>query len=285
VTFAGENFLPAFGSSNNTAKNVKAPYLAISGTSDTIAPMARMEQALNLFQTSRYLIALDSVPHGYESSYANDVFGWTMPFLDAYVKGDPTALAKFIQQKDIFGGLNDVMRVDYTAPTALASGQNLAEEFYNSTLNHYFITADAAEKKSIDTGGAGPGWSRTGFQFKTYAPPGPTELPSADRVPVCRFYGKPGVGPNSHFYTAEADECTLVKQDPGWQYEGIAFWINKASFGYEPCPSGSIAINRAYNNRWQQKDSNHRFSTSNSQMARMRDSGWTVEGTVMCAPL
>ncbi|CAN5401395.1 hypothetical protein BH11PSE11_BH11PSE11_14690 [soil metagenome] len=290
VPFAGENFLPAFGKDNATASNVNTPFLAISGTADTTAPINRMEQAMNLFRNSRYLVALTGVPHGYESSYADDMFGWAVPFLDAYVKGDSNALATFVRQKNVKGGLEDLTRIDYTAPRALAPGQLLAEEFYNTTLNHYFTTADTAEKRSIDTGGAGPGWSRTGYQFKVYASPQIDELPSHDRVPVCRFYGTPGIGPNSHFYTAEAGECAQVKKDPGWFYEGIAFWItrvaNTAGSPAAPsCPIGSIAVNRVYNGRWMVNDSNHRFSTSNSLILQMKDKGWAVEGAVMCAPL
>lgn len=117
VPFAGANFLPAFGASNATAANVNMPYLAICGTADTVAPMARMVQAMNLFQNSRYMVALTGVPHGFDSSYAGDVFGWIIPFLDAYVKGDATALANFLQQQNILGGLDDNVVIDFTAPT------------------------------------------------------------------------------------------------------------------------------------------------------------------------
>lgn len=114
VPYAGENFLPAFGANNATAANVNTPYLAICGTADVVAPMARMVQAMNLFQNSRYLIALTGVPHGYDSTYAGDVFGWVIPFLDAYVKGDATALANFLQQQSILGGLDDNVVIDFT---------------------------------------------------------------------------------------------------------------------------------------------------------------------------
>jgi predicted dienelactone hydrolase len=114
VPYAGENFLPAFGANNATAGNVNTPYLAICGTADTVAPMARMVQAVSLFQNSRYLIALTGVPHGYDSSYAGDVFGWVIPFLDAYVKGDASVLANFLQQQSILGGLDDNVVIDFT---------------------------------------------------------------------------------------------------------------------------------------------------------------------------
>ena len=45
---------------------------------------------------------------------------------------------------------------------------------------------------------------------------------------VCRFFGTPNVGPNSHFYTADAAECAKVKTYPAWTFEGIAFYIPHA---------------------------------------------------------
>ncbi len=116
VPYAGENFLPAFGRTNATAGNVNTPYLAICGTADTVAPIYRMEQAMNLFQNSHYMVALTGVPHGYNSGYAGDVFGWVVPFLDGFVKGDPAALSNFLQQQSVLGGLDDNVVIDYTAP-------------------------------------------------------------------------------------------------------------------------------------------------------------------------
>ncbi|HZW25793.1 MAG TPA: hypothetical protein VFF26_09940 [Gallionella sp.] len=116
VPFAGTNFLPAFGAGNASAGNVNTPYLAICGTADAVAPMSRMVQAMNLFRNSRYMVALTGVPHGYDSSYAGDVLGWAIPFLDAYVKGDANALANFMQQRNILGGLDDNVTIDFTAP-------------------------------------------------------------------------------------------------------------------------------------------------------------------------
>ena len=48
---------------------------------------------------------------------------------------------------------------------------------------------------------------------------------SPTAVPVCRFFGTPNVGPNSHFYTADSAECAKVKQNPDWTFEAIAFYI------------------------------------------------------------
>jgi serine protease len=74
------------------------------------------------------------------------------------------------------------------------------------------MTANAAEASGIDNGSAGPGWTRTGYTYPVYATLNGT---LSDVMPVCRFYGTPGRGPNSHFFTLDAQECAAVQTDPG----------------------------------------------------------------------
>lgn len=152
-------------------------------------------------------------------------------------------------------------------------------EFYNTTLNHYFITADPVEATAIDAGAAGPGWQRTGRGFRAWT--AAVGVP-AEAQPVCRFYGTPGLGPNSHFYTVDPLECDAVRQDPGWRFEGIAFYsIAPAGGG---CPVGMQRVNRVYNNRFAQNDSNHRYTTDPAIYQSMQEQGWSAEGIVLCAP-
>ena len=282
VPYAGQIFLPAFGDNNATARNVIVPYLAISGTADLTAPIYMMEQAMNNFRGARYLVALSGVEHTYDVSYGEDVFGWVIPFFSAYLDGDRTALDRLTRQKNIRGGLDDFMRIDYTAVTSLASSEVLVEEFFNSIIRHYFVTANPVDKDYIDRGMAGPGWLRTGYQFKAFSVPGPLDaLRAPDQSPVCRFYGP---SPNSHFYSAEPGDCRLLQAPgTGWLYEGTAFGINRIVS--TSCPTGFLAVTRLYNNRFRFNDSNHRFTTSRSVVAEMRLQGWAEEGVVMCAPL
>lgn len=277
VPFAGESFLPAFGAENVTAKYVTTPFLAITGTADTVAPMDRMEQAMNLFQNSHYMVALTGVPHGYDSNYAGDVFGWTIPFLNAYVKGDTSAMATFLQQKDILGGLDDNVVIDYTAPTS----SGIVVEFYNTILDTYFITANSSEATGIDGGSAGPGWVRTGYSFK-----------SGGSTQVCRFYGSVSPGPNSHFYTVDAGECSFLKQlqestpatQKRWNFESLDFASTPPINGI--CLVGTVPVYRAYNNGFARGvDSNHRISTSMTAIQQVVARGWISEGVVMCAPI
>ena len=101
-------------------------------------------------------------------------------------------------------------------------------------------------------------------------------------APVCRFYGAPAGGPNSHFFTASSEECEIVKRNGGWFYEGIGFYIRPVG-NPRQCPAGWLSVNRAYNNGFIRNDSNHRFTTSDSTIREMGRRGWAVEGTVMCA--
>ena len=162
--------------------------------------------------------------------------------------------------------------------TALAAIQSV-REFVNTRLGHYFITADPAEATAIEAGSAGPGWQRTGSGFRAWT--SKAGIPP-EAVPVCRFYGTPAIGPNSHFYTADPRECDSVRADPGWRYEGIAFYtIVPGTIG---CPTGMMPVRRLYNNRFAQNDSNHRYTTNPDVVSAMQQQGWTDEGIVFCSP-
>jgi uncharacterized protein (DUF1800 family) len=161
-----------------------------------------------------------------------------------------------------------------TAP-AVASTLT-AVEFYNAKLNHYFITAAPAEAVALDEGNPVKGWTRTGGQFTVY------EDASEGGVPVCRFFGTPGKGLNSHFYTADPAECAKVKTYPAWTYEGIAFYVPLPKVG--KCDAGTQPVYRNYFSD-QISDANHRFTVDLTVHVRMPAVGFAIEGLVMCAPL
>ncbi|WP_239289613.1 hypothetical protein [Candidatus Nitrotoga sp. 1052] len=154
-------------------------------------------------------------------------------------------------------------------------------EFYNTNLDHYFITADASEAAGIDGGSAGPGWIRTGGSFK-----------SGGSTPVCRFYGSQVPGPNSHFYTLGGSECDGLKQlqaitpatQKRWNFESLDFISTPPTNGI--CPTGTAPVYRAYNNGFARNvDSNHRFSIDVAAIQEVVIRGWINEGVVMCAPI
>ena len=153
-------------------------------------------------------------------------------------------------------------------------------EFFNTNLDHYFITANASEAASIDNGSAGPGWSRTGNSFK-----------SGGSTSVCRFYGSVSPGPNSHFYTLAGSECEGLKQlqattpatQKRWNFESLDFVSTAPSNG--SCSSGTAPVYRAYNNGYTRGvDSNHRITSNQAGIQEVVARGWINEGVVMCAP-
>ncbi|MBN9429234.1 MAG: S8 family peptidase [Burkholderiales bacterium] len=168
--------------------------------------------------------------------------------------------------------------VDASVSTLIAgalSSFKLVYEFYNVDLNHYFRTGAKGEAGLINKGSAGPGWYDTGDYFYAWSDA------STGAVPVCRFYGTPGIGPNSHFYTASAAECEWLKNtDPGWTYEGIAFYAKLPVNG--ACPSNTVPIYRAYNMRWMHNDSNHRYTPRKSEYDKLVAKGWAGEGVTLC---
>jgi hypothetical protein len=151
-------------------------------------------------------------------------------------------------------------------------------EFFNASLNHYFLTAVAEEAAAIDAGVVGPGWVRTGFTFHAYA----VETQADGTLPVCRFFGTPGLGPSAHFFTADAAECALVKTNPRWLYEGIAFRAAVPSSGV--CAAGTSPVVRFFWPGAIVTESRHRYVKDAAEIARMRSAGWIEEGPVFCSP-
>ena len=152
-------------------------------------------------------------------------------------------------------------------------------EYYNASLDHYFITWIPGEIATLDAGITIRGWVRTGQTFQTYAvmQPGTSD--------ICRFYIPPGLG-DSHFFGRGTTECdatglahpTFVNEDPRFMH----MFLPVAG----RCPSATVAVYRVFSNR---VDANHRYMTDRALRDQMVLRGWLAEGdgpdlVVMCAP-
>ena len=163
-------------------------------------------------------------------------------------------------------------------------------EYYSPKLDHYLVSAWPDEIAGLD---ADPraAFQRTGEQFKAWLH---ASHAPASAVPVCRFYAG---GPNSHFYTADANECQYLKSLEqkqradavakgqtfrGWQFEAIAFYAIASQDG--GCLAGTRPVYRDYNDRAAEGDSNHRFMVSPAMREAMK-MGWADEGVAFCSPL
>ena len=157
-----------------------------------------------------------------------------------------------------------------------------AVEYYNAALDHYFVTASAIEIAALDAG-VFAGWARTGESWPVYASTG------TRGAAVCRYYGRPEAGLDSHFYSASGDECGVVatKFAGAWLLESSdVFEAQLPSVTNGLCPVAMHPLYRLFNGR---RDANHRFTTSPAVRDAMRARGWIAEGygvgnVAMCIP-
>ena len=171
------------------------------------------------------------------------------------------------------------------APALAAAPNATVVEYYRSDVDHYFITASPQEQAVLDDGTL-RGWARTGVTFLAWTTA--AAAPAAAQ-PVCRFYGRPEAGLDSHFYSAFADECDAVRTrfPTQWQFESPAvFYVAAPDRATGTCPADTDPVYRVYDNR---SDANHRYMLSLPVRATMTARGWVPEGygpdaVVMCAP-
>jgi len=157
----------------------------------------------------------------------------------------------------------------------------IAVEYYHAAFDHYFVTAIADEITKLDNG-TFVGWARTGKQFKVYTAAG-TGLSG-----VCRFFSTSFNPKSSHFYTADANECTVVKANKDWTFEDVVFYVPVPT-AVGSCPIGTMPVFRLYNNG-QGAAPNHRLTIDTAVRDAMmaKPIPWIPEGfgvgVTMCSP-
>lgn len=155
--------------------------------------------------------------------------------------------------------------------------------YYADTI-HYFLTVSDEEKGYLDTGRLF-GWQRTGEAFWVH----PADALVPGMTPVCRYYGRPEAGLDSHFYSASPAECAEVARKFGtaWIVESEAFFrVSLPDLATGACPANTSPVYRWFNNL---PDVNHVYTTSPDTIAHLRLAGWIAEGygpdaVAMCVP-
>jgi hypothetical protein len=155
------------------------------------------------------------------------------------------------------------------------AGAETVVEYYNATLDHYFITPLADEIDALDSGRI-VGWTRTGLVFDASPAPG------AGLAAVCRFYIPPGHG-DSHFFSASPAECAAVlakiPTDPNFsgyiEETPAAFYSALPDMASGACPTGTAPVYRLWNHR---ADSNHRYTADAATRDAMIARGYVAEG-------
>ena len=165
----------------------------------------------------------------------------------------------------VFGGSPGRTRLHLISLAAIVD----VVEYYNATLDHYFISSLPPDIEALDSGRF-PGWQRTGEKFRALSEP------STVTSPVCRFYIPPPYG-DSHFYSASPAECDLVKASfPMFVFESPSVMnveVPDPDRGF--CAAGRIPVYRLWNAR---ADTNHRYTTSVAIRDAMVARGYVPEG-------
>jgi uncharacterized membrane protein len=158
-------------------------------------------------------------------------------------------------------------------------------EYYNTVLDHYFITPVAVEIGLLDAKTPPfQDWSRTGFAFNGYV----NATAPAGSVAICRFFNSSFAPKSSHFYAPHGLGCeATLSTFPDWQLEDDKLFNAMLPDATGACPAGTLPVYRLYNNGMGGAP-NHRFVTSLAERQKMVDKGYTPEGNGigvgMCAP-
>jgi len=111
VPYFGQPVLPAFGRDQHGLEGIDLPFLGISGTADTTAPISEVEIGMSRLTGTRRLVALSGVTHGFDLASTDDIFTWTFTFLDAEVRGDPEAIRRLSTMGSVAGGGDDSVEI------------------------------------------------------------------------------------------------------------------------------------------------------------------------------
>jgi predicted dienelactone hydrolase len=113
VPYFGQPFLPAFGRDQRGLDGITLPFLGISGTADTTAPIIETEIGMSRLTGTRELVALSGVTHGFDVASTNDILTWTLTFLDAEVRGNPATKRQLSTMASVAGGGDDSVVIYY----------------------------------------------------------------------------------------------------------------------------------------------------------------------------
>lgn len=247
--------------------------MPVQGMNSMTGPQSHMSsyQAMALETVSTPMGTFTNALHVHEqrgSSYSRDV--WYSPGVG------------MVRWMD---GTEEAVLAGVTMPTGPVPVVTRAVEYFHPGLGHYFMTADAAEIDVLDSGQLA-GWQRTGMSFNVVDPAANS---SSMASAVCRYYGSPAYGLDTHFYSASPDECTAVRRlwPDQWILEsGNVFQVYMPNTSTGACAAGTLPIYRSWNQR---SDTNHRYTMDALVQTMMMSRGSISEGygsppVAMCSP-
>ena len=121
VPYFGQPFFPAFGRDQRGLEGITLPFLGISGTADTTAPIAMTYLGVSQLAGTRELVALNGVTHHFDIPSTSDIFTWTLTFLDAELRGNPASRDKLLHATSVAGGGDDHVVIPYNGSPSSAA--------------------------------------------------------------------------------------------------------------------------------------------------------------------
>lgn len=149
-------------------------------------------------------------------------------------------------------------------------------EYYNKTLDAYFITGRVSEQSVLD---GIADFQRTGMTFQASA----TASATSAQTKICRFYiSASSPFTSSHFYGRQGIDCESIRNQnlPGFAWEDFDFATLQS--GGASCPSGTTTIYRGFRAAAGGKTPNHRYSASQANYASAAAAGYVGEGPTFC---
>ncbi len=205
VPYFGQPIFPAFGRDQHGLDGVTLPYLAISGTNDTTAPIANALQGMGRLAGTRELVALVGVTHGFDIASTNDIFTWAVTFLDAEVRGDPLARAKLQAMASVAGGGDDRVVVPWNG----AAPNNFGGLWWNAP-------ADSEPGWGINVAHEGDVIVATWFTYDVSGRPLWLTM-AANRVGASTFCRAPSTGPPGRGSTRHRSTRPSLRPPPSGQ--------------------------------------------------------------------
>jgi len=250
-----------------------------SALNDTVCAVGSISVPIMIAGMGGYLFIRDSEEE-YEAAKSADkdlvfIEGATHGFTPCANCGVPAATYSN-SVKNLFDYIANWAKARYTTSVAI--------EYQRLGTEQYFLTNNSAEVLALDAG-TQSGWVRTGQELPVY-PVG--DRSAATRSPVCRLYGSPEAGHDTHVYSASPGECAAISGTPGgWIIETAeAFVADLPDATSGLCPSGSQPIYGLSNNK---PDRSQRFTTSAALRDQLVAAGWVKlgagpGGVAMCGP-
>jgi predicted dienelactone hydrolase len=115
VPYFGQPILPSFGRDQHGLDGVNLPFLGIGGTADTTAPIEVTAQGMLRLGAPRELVALSGVKHEFNVPATNDIFTWSVIWLDAMVRGNESAKSQLSNMTSVAGGNDDFVAMPLNA--------------------------------------------------------------------------------------------------------------------------------------------------------------------------